>query len=279
MMGKVVRTSWRLAGGGVLALCARLGVGVALLLGWLAFSAGPAASEPTCTDPWTGGAGTTSRSTPENWSSGVPGPSDVACIGSTTVQVGSGANHARVVQGEGALEISGGSLELADESATSTLGSLSLTGGTLSVLGTVDVVSSLTSSDDATVSGSGRLVVESGASGSLGESGCSLLTLSGVTFLNEGSVTLGASGGTSGQLDMQEGAHLENTGTFNADSYPAGCVPGEQQRSDPEQRRLAGGEQHGHVRRGSREWAHGVGVGADRQRRLRPCRKRRARGV
>src|ERR1700689_2762942 len=225
-MGKFVSAAWRLAGGGILALCARLGVGLALLLGWLAFSAGPAASEPTCTDAWTGGAGTASWTTPENWSSGVPGPSDVACIGSAMVQISSGASHARVVQGEGTLEVSGGSLELADESATSTLGSLSLTGGTLSVSGTVDVASSLTSSEDATGSGSGHLVVKSGASGSLGASGCSLLTLSGVTFLNEGTVTLGASGGVSGQLDMQEGAHLENAGTFSADSYSAGCVPG-----------------------------------------------------
>ena len=226
MMHKVVSAVWRLAGGGVVALSIRLGAGLALLLAWLAFSAGPAASEPTCTKTWTGGAGTASWTTPENWSGGVPGSSDVACIGSATVQVGSGANHVRVVQGEGTLEISGGSLELAEESAVSTLGSLSLTGGTLSVSGTVDVTSSLTSSSDATVDGSGHLVVESGASGSLGEAGCSLLTLSGVTLVNEGTTTLGASGGVSGQLDMQEGARLENTGTFNADSYPAGCVPG-----------------------------------------------------
>ncbi len=122
------------------------------------------------------------------------------------------------------LALSGGTLTIA--TGTTTVGSLGLTGGTLSVSGTLDVASSLVSSSDATVSGSGSVVIGSGASGSFGEAGCSLLTLSGVTLVNEGTTTLGASGGVSGQLDMQEGARLENTGTFNADSYSAGCVPG-----------------------------------------------------
>ena len=228
MMHKVVSAVWRLAGGGVVALSIRLGAGLALLLAWLAFSAGPAASEPTCTKTWTGGAGTASWTTPENWSGGVPGSSDVACIGSATVQVGSGANHVRVVQGEGTLEISGGSLELAEESAVSTLGSLSLTGGTLSVSGTVDVTSSLTSSSDATVDGSGHLVVESGASGSLGEAGCSLLTLSGVTLVNEGTTTLGASGGVSGQARYAGRRAVGKHGYVQRGFLPGGLCAWEQ---------------------------------------------------
>ena len=127
---------------------------------------------------------------------------------------------------EGTIVISGGSLDIADEATVSTAESLSLTGGTLSIAGDLDVTSSLTSSGNATINGAGSLVVLSGATGSIGAPGCSLLTLSGATLRNEGTVTLGASGGVAGQLDMLEGAHLENAGTLNVDSYFSGCVPG-----------------------------------------------------
>jgi len=43
-MHKILSAGWRLAGGGVVALSVRLGAGLALLLAWLAFNAGPAAS-------------------------------------------------------------------------------------------------------------------------------------------------------------------------------------------------------------------------------------------
>ncbi len=197
-----------------------------MLLVALVLPAGTSA-DPTCTDPWTGGAGTEAWGTAGNWSAGVPGSSDVACIGSgATVRVSEGTNVVGTVQGEGALVVSGGSLALTDGSAVSTLDSLSMSGGTLSIAGELDVSGSLASTSNATVSGAGSLVVKSGATGSIGAPGCSLLTLSGVTLRNEGTVTLGASGGVSGQLDMSESAHLENTGTFNLDSYPNGCVPG-----------------------------------------------------
>ncbi len=208
-----------LAGWGLVALLA--------MVAYLVFDAGSAPAEPTCTDTWTGGGGSESWTTAGNWSAGVPGSTDVACIGSgVTVRVTTGSNSVASVQDEGTLVVSGGTLSLAEESGVSPVDSLSLTGGTLSVSGELDVASSLVSSGNATVSGAGRLVVASGASGSLGAGGCSLLTLSGVTLRNEGTVTLGASGGVSGQLDMAESSKLENTGTFYADSYPAGCVPG-----------------------------------------------------
>jgi hypothetical protein len=182
---------------------------------------------PECTDTWTGGASTEAWATAGNWSAGVPGSSDIACIGSgMTVRVTTGAQSVASLQAEGTLVISGGSLDIAEESEASTVDSLSLAGGTLSLAGDLDVTSSLESSESSTVNGAGRLVVQSGATGSLGAGGCSLLTLSGVTLLNEGTVTLGASGGVAGQLDMLEGAKLENAGTFNADSYSSGCVPG-----------------------------------------------------
>ncbi len=193
-------------------------------LGALAWPAGSLAGA-TCTDDWTGG-GSGSWSVAENWSAGVPGSSDVVCIGSgATVHV-SESETAGSIQGEGAVLLSGGKLELQSTSNTSEIAGLSLTGGTLAIAGELKVGGSFSSSSNATVSGSGRLVVESGATATVDSSACSLLTLSGVTFVNEGTVTLGASGGQSGQLDMEGGAQLQNAGTFNADSYANGCVPG-----------------------------------------------------
>ncbi len=226
MASEVSNEVWRLAGR-VLGLGARLGIGPVVLLAWLALAAGPAAAEPMCTDTWTGGASTEAWATAGNWSTGVPGFSDVACVGSgVTVRVSEGAQSVGSLQDEGTLVVSGGSLEVSEGSGVSAVDSLSLSGGTLSLAGDLDVASSFTSSGNATVSGAGRLVVQSSATGTLGASGCSLLTLSAATLRNEGTVTLGAGGGVSGQLDMAEGAKLENAGTFNAASYPAGCVPG-----------------------------------------------------
>jgi hypothetical protein len=96
-----------------------------------------ASAEPLCTDSWTGPA-EGSWQTASNWSKEeVPGSSDVACIGSgKTVQVTGGSNQASSVQGEGALTISGGSMELVDALETSSIGGLGIGGGTLSIAGT-----------------------------------------------------------------------------------------------------------------------------------------------
>src|SRR6185437_4008560 len=184
--------------------------------------------ESMCTDNWTGASGSTWQ-TPSNWSTGlVPGVSDIACIESgITVQVTGGTNQTGSLRDEGTLTVSGGTLELANGLETSNVSTLTLSGGTLSLAQQLDVNSSLSSNGSATVSGAGRLVVKTGASGAIDAASCSLLTLAGgVTLVNNGTVTVGLSGGSSGQLDMQEGAQLQNTGTFNADSYAAGCVPG-----------------------------------------------------
>src|SRR6185437_15446700 len=78
-----------------------------------------------------------------------------------------------------------------------------------------------------TVSGSGSLVVGSGvSSGTIGTSGgCSVhLALSGVTFVNHGTITFGSGSGVgAGAIAMQSGAQFQNTGTFNNNSYDAGC--------------------------------------------------------
>ena len=217
--GRVLMRSRR----AVLAVCG--GVVLAVLFGGLVLPS-ESLAEPTCTDNWTNGAGTEAWSVAENWSAGVPGSSDVVCIGSgMTVHV-SGSATAGSVQGEGAVALSSGGLELSSTSNVSEITSLSLTGGTLTVAGELKVAGSFSSSGTATVSGAGRLVVESGATGTIDSAACSLLVLSGVRFVNEGTVTLGASGGQTGQLDMQSGAQLQNAGTFNADSYQDNCVAG-----------------------------------------------------
>ncbi len=182
--------------------------------------------ETSCTDTWTGTAGDGSFATAGNWSTGsVPGSSDRACIpAGASVQVGSSAQVGSIT-GEGQITVAGTSLELADSSTVSEIGVLSLQGGTLVDPGALAVYGSFTSSGNATVSGAGELVVAAGASGTIDAASCSLLTLNGTTLLNGGTLTLGASGGQSGQLDLQ-GGQLQNTGTFNADSYPASCVPG-----------------------------------------------------
>jgi YD repeat-containing protein len=128
------------------------------------------------------------------------------------------------VNGSGAhFVLSSGVLSV--PSGASSIGTLSVTGGTLETGSELDVTSSLTISSSPTLDGSGRLVVKPGATGTLGSGECSLdPTLSKVTFVNEGTVTMGASGGTrDGALVMGEGAQLDNKATFNDDSFDPGC--------------------------------------------------------
>ncbi len=202
---------------------------LAALLMVVFFVVGPAnaAAEPLCTDMWTGSS-EGSWQTASNWStSAVPTSSDVVCIGAGhTVEVSGGTNYASSIQGEGGLALSGGSLEAASALETSSIAHLSLDDGSLDVAGELDVTSSFATSGNSTVGGSGSLVLESGATGAIDEASCSLLTLNGATFVNHGTASMGASGGLSGQVDMEDGAKLENAGTFNADSYEATCVPG-----------------------------------------------------
>jgi RHS repeat-associated protein len=191
--------------------------------GRVASAATAVVTSPACTDTWTGsseGAWTTAA----NWSAEhVPGSTDVACIGAgKTVNVTAGGQEAKVVQGEGALVISGG---LATTSAleASSIAHVTVSGGSgkLNIAGELDVTSSLAVKETPTIEGAGRLVVKPGASGTFGGGAeCALRpTLRGITLLNEGTITMGASGGThDGAILMWEGAQLENTGTFNVDS-------------------------------------------------------------
>jgi hypothetical protein len=208
------------------AVTAKNGVGSTLATS----SPSHAVTASACTDEWVGtseGAWTTSS----NWSKGtVPGSSDVACLGAgTTVSVTSGANKVAAIEGEGNLSIGEGSLETTSTSKHSTVKGLSLSGGSLSVAGELDVSGSFSSSGEEAVGGSGRLVLGSGVSGTIAPGGgCSShLILDGVTFVNEGTLAFGTSADVgAGAMVMADGAQFQNAGTFTDDSYDSGCGHG-----------------------------------------------------
>ncbi len=131
-----------------------LGLAVSLLAAALVMPNG--ALGATCTDTWTspvegewqvGG----------NWSLGSsPSSTDVACIGSgTTVLITGGVNQTGVLQDEGVVSISGGSLEVASGVEVSSVATLSLMGGGLVLGGELDISSSFTGGGFGTVKGTG----------------------------------------------------------------------------------------------------------------------------
>ena len=111
----------------------RAALGAAAVAALLTLVALPASTvaDPSCTDTWTGDAGTEAWQTAANWSTdSVPGSGDVVCIGvGTTVQITGGTNQVGSLQDEGSLEISGGSLELTGSSEATSVVSLTLSGG------------------------------------------------------------------------------------------------------------------------------------------------------
>ncbi len=204
------------------------GAAAAALLACLTMATG-ASAQSVCTDTWTGPS-EGNWQTAADWSTGnVPTSSDVACIeAGDRVDVSEGTAQAGVVQGEGALALSGGTLELTDALEASSIASLSLSRASLAIADELDVGSGFAGggSGASTISGTGRLVVDSGVTGTIGGGErCSRLVLDGVTLVNQGTLTFGAPGGAEdGPIWMENGAQLQNTGTFNDDSTePGGC--------------------------------------------------------
>jgi RHS repeat-associated protein len=190
----------------------------------LALPAGASAAE--CTDTWTGPA-EGSWATASNWSAGhVPNEGDVACIGSgKTAKVSSGTNQAAIVQGEGSLVVSGGSLELKRPpgEGESTISALTVSGsGTLKGVGKLSVSKALSWSGG-TMRGTGTTVLSAEATGSM----------TGGVFLNERTlVNHGVLSLSSGFLSMSNGSRVENSGTFTANTestegivHPTGAAP------------------------------------------------------
>jgi len=204
-----------------------VGLLVVLLIGVLALAPAGASAEPLCTDTWTGPA-EGEWLTAGDWSTGkVPTSASVACIGSgKTVKVTESASETGVVQGEGTLSITGGTLEVANALEASKISTLALSSGTLHVSGSqLGVATSFTASGSSVISGSGKVVIESGASGTIGSGGeCVPLSLKEVMLVNDGTLTFGASGGArDGTMVMTKEAQLQNKGTFNDDSTGNFC--------------------------------------------------------
>jgi RHS repeat-associated protein len=176
-----------------------------------------ASAEPLCTDTWVGGM-EGSWQTAAGWSTGkVPASSDVACIGAgNTVKVTEGIDQAGVVQGEGGLRVSGGTLEVSNVLEASKIKTLKVTGGTLTGGALLTVTASFVWEGTSTISGTGSLVLAAGVT--VGEinafnSSSESMTLDGRTLVNEGKLKFG-----SGTLYMNKGARVENKATFEASS-------------------------------------------------------------
>jgi RHS repeat-associated protein len=196
-----------------------VGVVVVLLVALAVVPAG-ASAESVCTDTWTRPS-EGEWQVASDWSSGkVPSSSDVACVGSgATVTITGGSDVAGVLQGEGGVAVSAGSLELTNTLEGSTIRTLSLSGGTLTGAGTLKV-SVLLSWTGGTMSGSGTTVLPSSATGS--KEGSGEVFLAQRMLVNEGTFTL-----SKGLIRMREGAEVKNTGTFVANAGGTVLAAGE----------------------------------------------------
>jgi hypothetical protein len=195
-----------------------------------ASSAPSAVITAQCSDTWTGGAGDGLWRTAGNWSTGaVPTASDQACLpGEATAHIDGGSNRVGSITGEGDLAISGGSLELASGAQASSVGTLSLSAGTLTGPGTLDIGSSFVLRDDAVMAGSGSIVIEAGATGLIeAETGCEPMILTRRSLVNEGTLSY-----VWGTLLMSDGASLLNKGTLLYDTQSACFEPQIQIPSD-----------------------------------------------
>jgi RHS repeat-associated protein len=189
-------------------------------------------SEEGCTTTFTGEAGG-SWQTAGNWSTAsAPSSGDRACIpAGKSATVSSGTNQVGSIAGEGAVAVSGGTLELTDGSTVSEIDDITLQQGTLGGAGTLYVYGTLTGIGSGNpVVGLSQLVLASGATGTIDATACGSgggdFHLTGVELVNEGTLTLGTSGGgPNGDLYMSNGAKLLNRGTFNADSWSNNVGP------------------------------------------------------
>ncbi len=190
-----------------------------------------------CTDTYSGpnnGLWQTSA----NWSTGkTPTARDIVCVGAEdTVQATGGENAAGVLLDLGGLVVSGGSLDIAGLPPmagleTSNVADLTLTGGTLNIASELDVTSAFNVTSNfgptATLTGAGKLVTKPGSTNGIVApvETCDPLTVNGATLVNEGTLTFGSAspGRNGGTIVMENGAQLQNSGTFNDDSVGEGC--------------------------------------------------------
>ena len=143
--------------------------------------------EAGCTDGWAG-PNEGAWKTPGNWSTGkVPGPADTVCIpAETTVRIsGEVTSRAGVIDSQGTLGVSGGTLELTRSSATSSVVSMILENrGVLAGSGNLDISGSL-SWTGGTMSGAGTTMLAPGADATVAST-----SLAERRFINEGTIEL-----------------------------------------------------------------------------------------
>ena len=177
-----------------------------------------------CTDTWIGPSGGEWQLA-ENWSAEyVPTSEDVACIPKEeSATITEGTNFVELLQGEGRLTITGGSLGLLGTGESSNLGILHLTGGALRGSNELFVTSTLTA-DGGSMEGAGETIVGSEASGRVEpvtEEGPGLRITEKRTLTVNGALTVAGEGG---KLNVLEGAVLSVAG---AGSLTVGGPEGE----------------------------------------------------
>ncbi len=188
-----------------------VGLLAVLLVGVLALVPAGASAEPLCTDTWTGPA-EGEWTTAEDWSTGkVPTSTSVACIGEgKTVDVPSGTFQTGVLEGKGGVVLSGGrfsSLEVASALEASNIHSLNTGSGSLGIADQLEVTGSFSGSGGGTLSGSGTIVIGSGATGTVSSSSLSLV---GATLKNVGTFTISGSG----SISASSNGVFANSGTL-----------------------------------------------------------------
>lgn len=180
-----------------------------------------ASAEASCTTTFVAASG--SWSTASNWSGGgVPLATSRPCVPAGSGVTVSGADATVLsVDGAGSVLLSGASLRLMDSATPSSVRTVVIDGGGLFGPGELHVRDALTWSRGA-VNGGATLVVDAGASGSVGATGVGVPNLSG-RLVNDGSLTL-----VGNVQNFESGAVFDNRGTFHANGaatmYPYGSV-------------------------------------------------------
>ena len=145
-----------------------------------------------------------------NWSgAATPGPADRVCIpAGRRAQLYSSSTVASL-DGAGELQLAA-TLTLSDTTMSSAIGTLTLT-GVLTGAGDLTVSKALSWSNSATMSGSGRTIIASGATAAITHTGGTLSR----TLVNYGSIT---ASGSSSRFRGDSSAILDNRGTFTLDN-------------------------------------------------------------
>jgi hypothetical protein len=166
---------------------------------------------------WTGGAGTDDWDTPANWSTdSLPGPADDVTIGATATVVHSDDDSDTInsLTSSGTLSITGGTLSIASASTVDTL-TVGGSRGTLSVNGSL-TVNGLLTLGFGELSGTGSVTANAGIAMDLDNAN---LVLDGITLNNPVGQTASITGSANNaEITAEDGAVFNNDGTFNADN-------------------------------------------------------------